>query len=851
MAQSVTLDQAVSQIVQLGDAIAQLRTKVGNLESDNRELCQQLSDARNGTANRDSPGKSELRSMKAAYPEKFGPKNDVFKAWTEDFERWMAIETPEAGELLKKAAHSKEAVAMPSGLAADDLRVCYSHLKKLMGDRESKSIIRNARHSNALEAYRLLHRRYNPRTAAQKSAALRMCTNFDENHKNSKVTEVSDFILQLERLNGEHFETYGAHCLTEEACKDTLRQIAPQYLEKAINLALVGRPEQEITYALLKDTILEYALNKEGHSPISVGQVDEKDEESTEDVRSAGSPKGLGAGKGLGNKGKGKGKGDGTTGKSMPLGASRICWELGHYARDCPLWKPPKSKGKGTACKGKGKGGKGKGKGRKGGVNGVDKSWEEGTEEECGEYEADTKVDGAEMSGAVWDLPSGNNFGVHCIIEVSDEPNGGTSFLYQSVIPEPPRFEPYSCTGFQIACTHSPISCAHSPALPTGICLSTSLDSLSTPAHLRGWRHNTINVEPNDHDKTSESEEMHETSMVEIRRSKHVRGRKFMATYAKCCTDEACTNGDTHKLDRHTGHSHEQDCTAYSDTFDSLTLCATDLCSASFGIDSCSSICRSGSTQLTNKLSPACRVGNAYMTGSVESSKACGPKTDPGKPPPIHNLIGNDIGYISDSNFETEFIQTIGCAKSDGADSDGNSDGDASELEQPLSMWKAKKKQEKPFEILEQTLKFSMTPTASSSPVEQRRRPHYGWNRTGARRGSRSNRTPSLRHGGRTQGRIPGRRRIRGQMGPSQPRQQARTTLLSISKPWSIGVSLAKRKSQCSRRMLAMISSTSFRILSRWWQTNRPSRQSPWSLTSCHQRSRLRARERHQGRHPR
>ena len=71
----VTMDQAVAQIVQLGDAVAQLRQMGQNLESDNLELRQRLRDGiPQGQAGqgRDS-GKSELRSMKAAYPEKFQP----------------------------------------------------------------------------------------------------------------------------------------------------------------------------------------------------------------------------------------------------------------------------------------------------------------------------------------------------------------------------------------------------------------------------------------------------------------------------------------------------------------------------------------------------------------------------------------------------------------------------------------------------------------------------------------------------------------------------------------------------------------------------------------------------------
>ena len=48
------------------------------------------------------------------------------------------------------------------------------------------------------------------------------------------------------------------------------------------------------------------------------------------------------------SKGKGKGKGDGTKGggagwgqrQQQPEGSCRVCWQMGHYARDCP-WRTP------------------------------------------------------------------------------------------------------------------------------------------------------------------------------------------------------------------------------------------------------------------------------------------------------------------------------------------------------------------------------------------------------------------------------------------------------------------------------------------------------------------------------
>ena len=54
-------------------------------------------------------------------------------------------------------------------MPSDVNRFAYNHLRKLMGNKESKNIVRHTRHDNALEAYRLLHEKYNPNTAAQRS----------------------------------------------------------------------------------------------------------------------------------------------------------------------------------------------------------------------------------------------------------------------------------------------------------------------------------------------------------------------------------------------------------------------------------------------------------------------------------------------------------------------------------------------------------------------------------------------------------------------------------------------------------------------------------------------------------
>ena len=79
----VNLQDAVNQIIQLGESIAGLRKDVTNLQGEHIELRQQLREARGqgggkGSSNRGYE-KSELRSMKAVYPDKLNPSTNALK----------------------------------------------------------------------------------------------------------------------------------------------------------------------------------------------------------------------------------------------------------------------------------------------------------------------------------------------------------------------------------------------------------------------------------------------------------------------------------------------------------------------------------------------------------------------------------------------------------------------------------------------------------------------------------------------------------------------------------------------------------------------------------------------------
>ena len=214
---AISLDEAERQIVQFGEAVANFGKHVGNLQGEHLELRQQLCETRGQAGfNKARHEKSELRLMKAVCPEKLVPGKDISKTWSEDVERWAKAKELQLQVILPTAAAQKETVAMPSDGIEDDIGFAYGHLKKLMGDKEYKGIVQNFRGDNALEAYRMLHRRYNPQTAVARSKHIRLCTNFGINHANTKVPDVPNVITEFEKVCGDYHEDYGTYCLTEK-----------------------------------------------------------------------------------------------------------------------------------------------------------------------------------------------------------------------------------------------------------------------------------------------------------------------------------------------------------------------------------------------------------------------------------------------------------------------------------------------------------------------------------------------------------------------------------------------------------------------------------------------------------
>ena len=214
----VTHEDLVTHVVSLGDQVRQLQLDKATLDA-------QVTELKNRLAQQPRPDnrKSVLRDVQKLYPETFNPKTDSFTTWAEEFERWISAEEANLEPLLKAAASSKEEQTMPQGDDVKrDIRFMWMHLKKLMGDKESKNMVRTVPRENALEAWRLLHRRYAPKTAAVRSNRLRTIMNYPEAHANSKSSVVVQVIADYEELNRKFFEEYSSHAITNEMSKDTL-----------------------------------------------------------------------------------------------------------------------------------------------------------------------------------------------------------------------------------------------------------------------------------------------------------------------------------------------------------------------------------------------------------------------------------------------------------------------------------------------------------------------------------------------------------------------------------------------------------------------------------------------------
>ena len=79
------------------------------------------------------------------YPEKIDTSVSGVSlcSWSEDFLRWLRTESPAVAVLFEEAQKAKDAIAMPDGEVANEIKLVFGHLRKLFVSKESKLIIKN------------------------------------------------------------------------------------------------------------------------------------------------------------------------------------------------------------------------------------------------------------------------------------------------------------------------------------------------------------------------------------------------------------------------------------------------------------------------------------------------------------------------------------------------------------------------------------------------------------------------------------------------------------------------------------------------------------------------------------
>ena len=335
------LTAQAGMITELADHVRALERKSALIEAELRE--QRETNRALLTDGVRKSDKSELRSVKKLYPDKWEPSKESFKEWASEFLKWIKAEDEELEEYLRLHQFDKEPLPLPSGSRAGDVRFVHSHLKKLVTDKESKRLIKSTPKDHGGEAFRRLMKKHNPQTQAVKSRRLREVGNFGLRHAGTAQSEVIAILAEYEELIDKYVEDYSEEPILEEQKRDALKLMLPREIERAFNLNNLGRKEEFKTYEELKDAVEEFIVEFDSYSrPARRAPVG-----STEEVY------------GLNDKGgKAKGKGAGSGALTVPGGSAQqppgscsLCWKFGHFRRDCE-WNPANialKEGKGSA----------------------------------------------------------------------------------------------------------------------------------------------------------------------------------------------------------------------------------------------------------------------------------------------------------------------------------------------------------------------------------------------------------------------------------------------------------------------------------------------------------------------
>ena len=277
-----------------------------------------------------------------------------FVSWARRTENFVVSVHPGAGDVLTWAVEKESATVAEANAATevvmppDTLRMLadqlYTVLMTLV-EGESFDILVGAGSGEGLEAWRRLHKRWDPLTTGRARGLLREILSLGR----AKLVELQG-VERLEDLMRRYTQRRDArngqrHTLAEDIRMAALEALLPEELERHCQL----QRSRLDTYQQLREGVVLYAEAR-GYFAPKLGQVSKAREvrDDPTDVGGFGQWKGRNfpKGKGKNSTGLGKGKGTGKDGKDGAKSSGRVntpktqsqCWncgKTGHQYKDC------------------------------------------------------------------------------------------------------------------------------------------------------------------------------------------------------------------------------------------------------------------------------------------------------------------------------------------------------------------------------------------------------------------------------------------------------------------------------------------------------------------------------------
>jgi hypothetical protein len=283
--------------------------------------------------------------------------NGEFVVWCRKMENYAAAVFEDARTILPWCAEQTETVTV-AGLVIEFEDVEEAKVRELnsqlftalmsLTEGESFTLVTGSGSGEGLNAWRRLHKRWDPSTAGRAGGLLREILTPPDGR--AKIADLQATIETLEdkmrRYCSRKDQNGARHTLGDDIRRAALEAVLPQDVEKHIQL----NRARLSTYDAMRDEVMSYAEAR----GVSVDRKSTKTK-NPDDMDIGSYQKGK--------KGKGKGKGDGKKGgKGSADKSTIVCWECGkkgHYGRDC--YAKTKKGDAGTAAGTKTNSSKGKG----------------------------------------------------------------------------------------------------------------------------------------------------------------------------------------------------------------------------------------------------------------------------------------------------------------------------------------------------------------------------------------------------------------------------------------------------------------------------------------------------------